>query len=331
MTFFYENVYVNNYSTIGGPYEKKGPLGSKFDKSYDSLYAGKKSWEDAEEVMLEDSIELVLKKNKYNSKDVDVLVSGDLLNQITPSCYSALKFQIPFLGIYGACSTSVEGMIILSSLIDSKKVKNGIVSVSSHNTAAEKQYRNPTEYGAPKPGTATFTSTGGASILLSNKRSKIKVHSSTIGKVCDMGQTDVFNMGAVMACAAGDIIYNYLKDTKRKIDDFDLILTGDLGIYGKNILKDYLLNEYGLNINNHYNDAGVMLYDLNEQKDVLAGASGPLCIALVSYSSILPLIEKGIYKRVLLVATGALFSPTSAYQHKSLCSIAHAICLEANI
>ena len=327
MTFTYQDVYVTSYSTVGGPYEKKGPLGTKLDKSYKDLYMGEDTWEQAEVKLLKESIEIVLNKGRKSSSNIDLLISGDLLNQVTASSYAALDFNIPFFGIYGACSTSVEGIILMSSLIDGKKIKNGIVSVSSHNTASEKQFRNPTEYGAPKPSTATFTSTGGASILLSNQKSKIRVESSTIGKVVDMNQTDPFNMGAVMAAAAGDTIYRHLKDMKRSVNDYDLILTGDLGRYGREILIDYMKEEYDIVLNN-YNDCGTLLYDLDEQKEVLAGASGPLCIAMVSYSDILPDIEKGALKRVLLVATGALFSPTFVYQHKPIYSISHAVSLE---
>lgn len=328
MTFTYDNVYINFYSTVGGPYEKKGPLGKKLDKVYTDLYAGEKSWEKAEVKMLSDSIEVLLKKSKKDNSDIDLLISGDLLNQVTASSYAALNFDIPFFGIYGACSTSVEGIILMSSLIDGKKIKNGIVSVSSHNMSSEKQFRNPTEYGAPKPKTATFTSTGGASVLLSNSKGKIKVESSTIGKVIDMNQTDPFNMGAAMACAAGDTIYKHLSDMNRKAEDYDLILTGDLGRYGKEILIDYMMEEYSINLGKNYEDSGTMLYDLERQKEVQAGASGPLCISMVSYSSIFPMLEKGIFKRILLVATGALFSPTFVYQHEPICSISHAVSLE---
>ena len=328
MTFTYSDVYVSNYSTVGGPYERRGPLGDSLDKTFTNLYAGEKTWEQAEVRMLAESIDVVLKKSRKESKDIDLLISGDLLNQVTASSYSALDFKIPFFGIYGACSTSVEGIIMMSSLIDGKKIKNGIVSVSSHNMASEKQFRNPTEYGAPKPNTATFTSTGGASILLSSQKSKIRVESSTIGKVVDMNQTDPFNMGGAMAAAAGDTIYRHLKDMKRTVSDYDLILTGDLGKYGKEILIDYMKEEYKIELGKNYNDSGTMLYDYDLQEEVQAGASGPLCIAMVSYSSILPLIANGTFKRVLLVATGALFSPTFVYQHKPIYSIAHAVSLE---
>lgn len=329
MTYTYDDVYINNYATVGGPYEKDGPIGPSIDKVYTNLYADEKTWEQAEVKMLSDSIDLVLRKSKKNASDINLLISGDLLNQVTASSYAALSFNIPFFGIYGACSSSVEGMILMSSLIDGKKIKNGIVSVSSHNMSSEKQFRNPTEYGAPKPSTATFTSTGGASVYLSNQKGKIKVESSTIGKVVDMNQTDPFNMGAVMAAAAGDTIYRHLQDMKRTVDDYDLILTGDLGVYGREILIDYMHQEYGIDMGKNYDDSGTMLYDLKKQEEVLAGASGPLCIAMVSFANVFPKLEKGKLKRVLLVATGALFSPTFVYQHKPIYSISHAISLEA--
>ena len=336
MTYKYDNVYVNGFSSVVGPYEKKGPLSRGFDKSYDDLYMGEATWEQAEVKLLEDSIDIVLKKIKKEKKDIDLLISGDLLNQITSSVPThdqrdfefALKFGIPFLGVYSACASSIEGMIVGASMIDGKKINNCIAATSSHNMSSEKQFRNPTEYGAPKPKTATFTATGAASIYLSNKKGDIKVESSTIGKVVDMGQNDPLNMGAVMAAAAGETIYNHLKDLKREVDYYDLILTGDLGVYGKEILIDYMHTEYGIDISNNYDDLGTMLYDLKNQKQVMAGGSGPVCSALVNYSHILPLMQKKKLNRVLIVATGALFSPTFVFQHESINSIAHAVGLE---
>lgn len=329
MTYEYENVYLKDASTVVGPYEKKGPLSNKFDKSYDDLYNGEKSFEQAEVKLLEDSIDILLKKVEKTKSDIDLIISGDLLNQVTSSSYGVQKYNIPFLGIYSACASSVEGIIIASSMIDSKKINNCIVSTSSHNMSSEKQFRNPTEYGAPKPKTATFTATGGASCFLTSEKTDIKVSATTIGKVIDKGQKDPLNMGAVMAPAAADTIYRHLKDLKRDVSDYDLILTGDLGTYGKEILVDYMKTEYGLDISNNYNDMGTMLYDLDNQKEVLAGGSGPVCSALVCYSHILSLLKKGTIKRVLIAATGALFSPTFVYQHIDINAISHAVTLEA--
>ena len=328
MTFKFDNVYVNNTACVTGPYEKKGPLGNKFDKSYDDFYCNEKSFELAEVRLMEESIEILLRKARKSGKDIDLIIGGDLLNQITATSYAVKKFNIPHLGIYSACTTSTEGILIASSLIDKNYIKNAIVSVSSHNLSSEKQFRNPVEYGAPKPSSATFTTTGGTSILLTSTKSKIKVESATIGRVCDMGQNDPNNMGANMAVAAGETIMDHLKDTKRDINYYDLIITGDLGIYGKDILRDYLKDEYGIDLLNNYNDSGTMIYSEN-QKETLAGGSGPACSALVNYSYVLPLIEKGILKKVLIVATGALFSPTFVFQKNPILSISHAVSMES--
>ena len=291
MMLNFRNVYLDNASTVCGPYEAKGPLAKNFDKCYkDDLYCKEKSFEKAEIRLLEDSIKILLKKTKLTPKDIDLVIAGDLLNQITASCYGTLKLKSPFLGIYTACATSIEGMLIGSTFIDSGKVNNALISCSSHNMSSEKQFRNPTEYGSPKPITATFTATGGASVLLSNKPSKIKVVNGLIGTIVDYNQKDVFNMGAAMAGAAADTLYKYLTETNTKESDYDLILTGDLGKYGKEILKDLMLSEYNIDLSKNYNDCGTMLYNLKEQKDVMAGGSGPVCSALVNYSTILLLI-----------------------------------------
>ena len=330
MTTNYKNVYIMDTYTVCGPYENDGPLSNYFDKKYEKeLYFGEKSWEKAEVKLLKDANANILKKNKLKEEDIDLLVSGDLQNQIAASDYMARDFNIPFMGIFEACSTISEGIILGSTFIEGKFAKKVLVSTSSHNMAAEKQFRNPTEYGAPKKKTATFTSTGGASILLSNKKSKVKIESTTIGKVVDMGITDVNHMGAVMAPAAGDAIYNHLKDTNRDPSYYDLILTGDLGIYGKSILKEYMMTTYNIELGNNYNDCGTMLYDLDNQP-VLAGASGPVCSALVGFGYIYKEMLKGKYKRVLLVPTGAIFSPTFTFQKESIPGIANAISLEVN-
>jgi len=328
MTNTYKNVYIKDTSTIAGIYEGNGPLKKHFDKIYNKdFYFGEKSFEKAETKLLKDSINLLLNKTNLEEKDIDLLISGDLLNQITASDYAARDFKIPFLGIYNACATSSEGIIIAATFIDSKKATNCIVSTSSHNMGAEKQYRNPTEYGTPKPDTATFTVTGGASILLTNKKTNIRIDSSTTGMVIDKGTTDVNHMGAVMAPAAADTIYRHLTNTKRTIQDYDLILTGDLGKHGKEILINYLKKEYNLDISKKYNDCGTMIYDINKQP-VFAGGSGPACSALVNYSYIYKMLKTKKYKRVLLVPTGAIFSPTLVFQKETIPAIAHAISLE---
>lgn len=249
------------------------------------------------------------------------------MNQITPSSYAAEKLGINYLGVYGACSTSALEIIIASSMLQNKEISNCICNVSSNNSGAEKQYRNPVEYGTPKPDTSTFTATGSASILLTNEKAKIKIESVTIGKAIDYGIKDVYNMGAVMAPSASYTINAHLKDTKRDPSYYDLILTGDLGIYGKHILKDLLEKEHNIKLKK-YDDCGCMIYDLKKQ-DVKAGASGPTSSALVTYGYILNQMKKGKLKRVLLVATGALHSPNMINQKLSIPSISHAVSLEA--
>ena len=328
MTFKYKNVYVKETSTVVGPYEKKGPLKKYYDKTYDDLYFGENSWEKAEIKLVKDSLDILIKKSGLKKDNIDLIVGGDLLNQIAATTFGTNGYGNSFLGIYGACSTSVEGMIIASSLIDSKKISNAVVTVSSHNMSSEKQFRNPTEYGAPKPDSATFTSTGGASILLTNEKTSIKVESSTIGKIIDYNQNDQNDMGKVMAPAAIYTIKKHLDDLKRKPDYYDLILTGDLGIYGREIFKEFMMKEYKLDFSKNYNDCGVMLYDLENQQEVKAGGSGPVCSALVNYGYIYDELKKKKLKKVLLVATGALFSPTTLFQKENILSIANAISLE---
>ena len=326
MTFKYNNVYINDVSTITGPYEAKGPFNKLYDKSYNELYFNKDTWEQAEVKLIEESVDILLKKSKNSRDNIDLFISGDLLNQIGASNYASVSIGIPFLGIYSACASYVEGLIIASNMIDSRQIKNSIVSTSSHNTGAEKQFRYPVEYGGPKKKYSTFTVTGGASALLSSKESNIKVDSSTIGKTVDLGIKDVNNMGAVMAPAAAETIYNHLKDTRREVGYYDLILTGDLGRYGKDILKEYMQVEYNIDLYN-LNDAATMIYDIDNQ-DVYAGGSGPACLPLVMFSYVLDKMKKGEINRVLLVATGALLNSSLVNQKITIPSIAHAISLE---
>ena len=327
MTNKFNNVYITDSYTIAGIYEKDGPISDSFDWIYDKdFYYGCRTFESAEEKLLSNSIDKLLNRAKLIDSDVDLIISGDLQNQIAASDYAMRDFNIPFLGIYSACATFGEGINLAANLIEGKQANKIIVSTSSHNMVAEKQFRNPTEYGAPKKKTTTFTSTGAASILLTNKKSPIKVTSATIGSVQDKNITDVNNMGAIMAIAAADTIKNHLKNLNLKPDYYDLILTGDLGIYGKQILIEYLKGE-GIDISKNYEDCGLILYD-REKQPVFAGASGPVCSALVTCGYILKEMLRGRYHKVLVVPTGAIFSPTRTFQKDSVPSIAHAFSIE---
>ena len=326
MTFNYKNVYLDETSTIAGIYEAEGPLKDYYDKCYKDFYFNEKTFELAEIKLMNESIDILLNKTKKKNTDIDIHISGDLLNQITSSSYTAAKKQIPFIGIYAACSTSTLGLIIASNMINARQVKNAIVSVSSHNCTSEKQFRQPVEYGGPKPKRSTFTVTGAASALLINKPTNIKITSGTLGTVVDLGIKDPFNMGAVMAPAAAKTIYTHLLNTKTKPSDYDMILTGDLGVYGKKILKEYMQKEYNIELGN-LQDSACMIYEIDEQ-EVNAGGSGPACLPLVTYGYILDKMKKNRLKKVLLVATGALLSQTLVNEKQTIPAISHAICLE---
>lgn len=326
MTFRYDNVYLKDVSTIAGPYESVGPLGRLFDKVCKDFYCGEKTWEQAECRMLIDSVDLVLYKANRLKQEIDLHISGDLLNQIVATNYASASLGIPLIGIYSACSTSVLGMIIGSNMLDKEQIHYCLVSTSSHNNGAEKQFRQPVEYGGPKKKTTTFTTTGAASFLFTTKKCRIKVESATIGSVVDLGVTDSQHMGAVMAPSAAQTINKHLEELKREVDYYDLILTGDLGVYGKKILKEYMKVEYNIDLKN-YDDSACMIYDL-EKQDVYAGGSGPACLPLVFNSYIYPKMLSGEITRVLLVATGALLSPSMVNQKLSIPSISHAISLE---
>ncbi len=326
MTFKYDNVYINNWATVTGPYEKNGPFGNLFDKSYDDLYFDTKTWEDAESKLISDSVNILLKKINKKTDDIDLMISGDLLNQLTSSNYAANELKIPFMGVYNACATSTLALTLAANMIDKDQIKNCIVSVSSHNNAAEKQFRYPVEYGGPKPKTTTFTVTGGASSYLSSEKVGIKIESATIGKVMELGVKDAYNMGAVMTPACAYTIYKHLKDTNRDISYYDKVYSGDLGRYGKDLIKEYMKTEYGIELNN-YDDTACMIYNIDNQK-VYAGGSGPACLPLVAYTHIFKEMQEHNLKKVLLVATGSLHSVSMVNEKHTIPSIAHAISLE---
>ena len=275
---------------------------------------------------LKESIKILLDKTKYNEEDISFGISADLMNQLTISNFVYSNLNIPFLGVYNACASVCEEILIAASILENEKNKKAICTTSSHNMTSERQFRNPVEYGAPKPKTTTFTVTGAASLMLTNAKTDIKVTSATIGKVIDMGVDNVFDMGAVMSPSAAYTLNEHLKQTKTKVSDYDLILTGDLGVYGKDIFKEICEKEYNIKLDKNYDDTATMIYDYKE--NIYAGGSGPACMPLVVYSSIIPKMKQRIIKKVLLIATGALMGPTTCNQKFSIPSISHAVCLE---
>ena len=259
MNIKFNTVYVENISTVAGPFVIEGPLKGKFDKIFNDFYDNEKTFEKCEIKELSEAIKILLDKSHHKEEDIDVGISADLMNQITISNYTFSKYSIPYLGVYNACASMCEEILIASNLIDSKKAKRIICMTSSHNMTAERQFRNPVEYGAPKPKTTTFTVTGSAGIMLTSDKTDIKVTSATIGKVIDMGVSNVFDMGSVMTPSAAYTLNEHLKETKTNVNDYDLILTGDLGVYGKELFKEYCKKEYNINLDKNYDDSATMI------------------------------------------------------------------------
>lgn len=320
-----DNVYVLDKATAVGPLEKNGPLGKYFDICYQDQHMGQKNYEDGEKRMILDSLNYLIEKTHLENK-IDLMCGGDLSNQIACSNYASSNFSYPFIGVYGACSTSVLSMILASTYIDTKIYKNILCFVSSHNCTAERQFRYPTEYGIQKKNTSTWTATGCGAVILTNRKKRIKVTSFTIGKTIDWGYTNVNDTGGIMAPAALDTLKAHLSDLKRDVSYYDLILTGDLSSFGKQVMIE-LAKKENIDLTKNYDDCGTLLYDLENQK-VDLGGSGCACSALVTYGYIFELLKKKKLNKVLLIATGSLHSPVYVQQKKSIPGIAHAISFE---
>lgn len=310
-------------ASITGKKEGEGPLGFCFDRVIEDTTAGEKSWEKAESRMQKDVVALLLKKSGNSPPDIDGILSGDLLNQCVGSTYGLLEYRIPFLGIYGACSTMAEGLVLASILVDSGAFKKCLAVTSSHFCSAERQFRFPLEYGGIRTPTSQWTATAAGAVLVETSKTGPFIEAVTIGTVEDFGIKDANNMGAAMAPAAASTIERYFLDTEKKPEDFDLILTGDLGAVGSELLLD-LLGRKGIDIRSRHNDCGLLLFD-RESQDVHAGGSGCGCSASVLSSFILPRMREGILKHILFIATGALHSTTSTQQGESIPSIAHLV------
>jgi len=317
----FNNVYLNDYFTVTGPLESDSKL-RKVEIKMKDYYFGEKSFEQAEAKMQKVVIDGLLQKNGLKYNDINILIGGDLLDQISATGYASKDIPISLLGIYSACATFPESLIVGSMFLNDKSIKKVLSVTSSHNLSAERQFRYPIEYGSPKPHTATFTTTAGISALLTKEESKIKIESATIGKVIEMGITDANNMGAVMAPAAASTLYEHLKDLKREVDYYDLILTGDLGCIGGNIFKEYCKISYNMKLKKHM-DAGCELY--LKSQETYAGGSGPACLPIVLFNKILPSKK---YKKILIIGTGALHSKTFVNQKNPIPAIAHAVSLE---
>lgn len=313
----------------GGPFEANGNLADDFDILHDDLWMGKDSYEKAHRLLIEEAMQTALQKATLQKEKVEFIIAGDLINQITPSSFAARTMEIPYFGIFGACSTSMEGLALASFIVNYQGANNILTGASSHNAAVEKQFRYPTEYGGQKPPTAQWTVTGAGVALVSTNNgdlTKPVMTSATIGKVMDMGLSDPFNMGGAMAPAAVDTIIAHFKDMQLSPSYYDLIVTGDLGRIGHETAYE-LLQKNGLKFEKgKFFDCGLTIY--KENQPVQSGGSGAGCSATVLYGHLINEMKKGTYKKILVVATGALLSPLSFQQKDSIPCIAHAVAIE---
>lgn len=283
----------------------------------------------AESKMTREAVKLAINKANLHPDDIDYMFSGDLLNQIISSSFAARELQIPFFGLYGACSTMTESLSLSAMIIDGGYADYVIAATSSHFASAERQYRFPLEYGGQRPPTSQWTVTGAGAALLSSKGSGPYITYVTTGRVMDFGVKDANNMGAAMAPAATDTILRHFKDTGFEPSYYDLIITGDLGKVGKDLTME-LVKKGGYDISNIYTDCGVEIFDLTEQ-DVHSGASGCGCSAVVFCGYLYKQLKEGKFNRILLISTGALLSPTSSQQGESIPGIAHAVSIERSV
>jgi stage V sporulation protein AD len=323
---FTQDIRVLGSAVSVGPLEGEGPLAAEFDHIHSDMYAGQASWEKAERCMMYQAVQTAIKKSNLLESEIDIVLAGDLLNQTISSNFTASQLNIPLIGMFGACSTSMETLAVGSALVDAGYVSYIVATCSSHNCTAEKQFRYPTEYGGQKPEYAQYTVTGAGAAVVGKGGTGPRITHATIGKVIDMGIKDPFDMGSAMAPAAVDTLSTHFRDTDRLPGDYDLIVTGDLGRIGYAILKDEM-KELAFDMTPVYNDCGMMIY--SPEQPVFSGGSGCASSAVVTYSYIMNRLKEGSIKRALVCATGALFSPISYQQGESIPCIAHAVALEA--
>lgn len=334
-TYIFESApLIIGSAGVAGKKEGEGPLGDDFDMVFEDTTMGQESFELAESAMLHDVIIRALASANVSQSEVDFVMTGDLLDQCTGSCFALKDLEMPFIGMYGACSTMAL-TLCNSAMLVSAGANICVAGASSHFASSERQFRYPLEYGGQRPPTAQWTVTGAGCAVVQNQKNvnpeklqnAVKISAVHIGTITDLGIKDANNMGAAMAPAAARTIADFLNDTHTKPEDYDLILTGDLGFTGSKLLFELLQKNSGIDIKIRHKDCGTMIFDLAEQ-DVNSGGSGCGCSASVVCSHIMKNIKNGTLKKVLFVATGALMSPTSTKQGQSIPGIAHAVLFE---
>lgn len=314
---------IIGYGSVVGKNEQEGPIGEEFDSfSRDSRF-GEETFEKAESRLQSIAVDKALARAKLKASDIDCIFAGDLLNQCIGSSFSIRESGIPFVGLYGACSTMALGLINASVMVDSHAANRAAVVTSSHFCSAERQYRFPLEYGSQRTPTAQWTVTGSGAVVLESAKEGPYIKMATIGEIKDMGVTDANNMGAAMAPSAADTLKNFWKDTGTAPEDYDIVYTGDLGRVGTDILYE-LLEKEGYDIRCRHSDCGLLIFD-REKQDMHAGGSGCGCSASVLASFIMHRFEDESFKNILFLSTGALLSPTSCMQGESIPGISHLV------
>ncbi len=319
---------ITGSAGVGAKAESEGPLANDFDFLFPDDGIGQSTWEKAESELHKKAVEQALEKAHRVYEDINMIFAGDLLNQCTGTTFGIRDMQIPFVGMYGACSTMILSLAAAACFVDSGGAEVAVASTSSHFCSAEKQFRFPLEYGGQRTPTAQRTATAaGAAVVEYGRVKGVIIDKVMFGKIQDLGITDANNMGAAMAPAAARTISDFLRDTKTSPADYDLILTGDLGYVGSSLLKELLITRENIDISKVHNDCGLMIFD-REVQDVQAGGSGCGCCGSVLCSHIMKKMKKEELKRILVVATGALLSPTTTQQNESIPGIAHAVELQ---
>lgn len=324
--FFNNQPKIIGAGSICGPKESEGSINEFIETKLDDDMYGQESFERAESNMLFTAIKHAIKHAKITESEVDAIIAGDLLNQIISSTFATRNFNSAYLGVYNACATFTEALTLGATLVDGEHMDRVVCATSSHFSSAERQYRYPLELGCTRPPQSQWTVTGAGACLLSLKGVGPKITSATVGRIVDFGVVDAYNMGAAMAPAAADTLLTHFKDTKTFPNDFDLIITGDLGTFGSRIFKD-LMWEKGYDIQKQHVDCGELIYNICE--DEYQGGSGAGCSALVFSSYIYKRLKNKKFNKVILIATGALLSSVSSQQGESIPSIAHAVVIES--
>lgn len=329
-TFIFKNrPSISEAAAICGKKEGEGPLGEKFDIVLDDDKWGEDTWEKAESKLQKEAVRLAIDKRKICESDIDCIFAGDLLNQCIGAHYGLKDMRVPFFGLYGACSTFCESMLLAAMTVDAGYSQRSACITSSHFCSAERQFRLPLSYGGQRPPTAQWTVTASGAAIVEKDVGDVVITAGTAGRIVDMGINDANNMGAAMAPAAYDTLSCLFSDTGTSPDDYDIILSGDLGVIGSDILRD-IASKNGYDIYKQHNDCGCMIFDVNKQ-DVHSGGSGCGCVAGVFCADIIKKIEAGIIKKMILIGTGALMNTQSIYQGEAIPSVAHAIVIERRV